>query len=233
MNSKFKIPLPKSSILRLTLLVLFLFLMDTAVYSQNDGISGNDFDINPNLHLGIKAGLGFSNMESAELTHKKTLPGMSVGLYGNYLFGQKLLLQIELNGNLKGANFSFTQASSLDKLSLFYLDMPVIVHYVFIKNAKLLPFIGFQPSVVIRKDAYKTQEVVPQPISVGIKKYDIAITAGLLYKLNPSVGLQIQFNYGLMDINNKPPNQLTLPFYPYLGNASRIYNRNLQLCLVF
>ncbi len=214
-------------------MLLLLFLVYINSYSQNDGISGNDFNDNPNVHLGIKVGIGLSNLESDELTNNQIRPGMAVGLYGNYFFNKKVLLQIELNGNLKGANFNFDSASSLNKLSLFYLDMPVFIHVAIKKDAKFLPFIGLQPSLVFRKDAYKSQEFVPQPVSIGIKKYDFAVTAGLLFKISSVVGLQIQFNYGLININNPIPNQLRLPFYPYLGRGTTMYNRNFQLCLVF
>lgn len=234
MNQNIKISNLKLSKLRIIGLCFFLFFISIAGFGQNDGISGEEYRENPNAHLGVKAGLGFSNIQSEELTNKTTRPSMAVGLYGNYLFKQKILLQVEFNGSLKGANFSFDGvSSSLNRLSLFYLDIPIIVHYSFVKKAKLLPFLGVQPSVIFRKDAYKSQEIVPQPVVLGIKKYDFAVTAGLLYKMHPKVGLQLQFNYGLVNVNNKAPNQLILPFYPYLGKGSPMYNRNLQLCLVF
>ncbi len=214
------------------LLGMMLFWI-TAAFSQNDNISGTDFDDNPNLHLGVKAGINFSNLKSAELTHKSTYIGMDVGLYANYKLNKVLALQIDFIGNVKGANFNYGTASSLNKLALFYLDIPITMQFSFIKKAKLIPYVGIMPSVVFRKDAYKTQEAVPQPISIGIKKYDFGVSAGLLYKMDPRVGLQLQFNYGLIDVNNPAPNQLVLPFYPYLGGGGSIYNRNLQLSLVF
>lgn len=210
-----------------TLFLLFFIGID--LRAQNDGISGNDIDENPNVHLGVKAGIGFSNIQSVELNGRRIRPGMSVGLYGNYLVKKKFLFQLEFNGNLRGANFKFTQASSLNRLSLFYLDMPITMHYLFVKKAKVLPFLGVQPSVIFRKDAYKSGEAVPQPVNLDIKKYDFAITAGVLYRMHPKVGLQLQANYGLININNN----ITLPFHPFLGKGSTMYNRNLQLCLVF
>lgn len=205
----------------------------TAAWAQNDNLSGTDFDDNPNLHLGVKAGINFSNLKSVELTKKSTYIGMDVGLYANYKLSKVLALQIDFIGNVKGANFNYGVASSLNKLALFYLDIPITMQFSFVKKAKLIPFVGIMPSVIFRKDAYKTQEAVPQPISIGIKKYDFGVSAGLLYKMDPRVGLQLQFNYGLIDVNNPAPNQLVLPFYPYLGGGGSIYNRNLQLSLVF
>lgn len=205
----------------------------TAAFSQNDNTSGTDFDDNPNLHLGVKAGINFSNLKSTELTNKSTYIGMDVGLYANYKLNKVLALQIDFIGNVKGANFNYGTASSLNKLALFYLDVPITMQFSFVKKAKLIPYVGIMPSVIFRKDAYKTQEAVPQPISIGIKKYDFGVSAGILYKMDPRVGLQLQFNYGLIDVNNPAPNQLVLPFYPYLGGGGSIYNRNLQLSLVF
>jgi hypothetical protein len=213
---------------RLSLLFV-LFLVPSLTFAQNDGNSGLDFDDNPNLHLGVKAGVGFSNIVSSELSTSRVRPGMAVGLYGNYLIKKKILIQLEMNGNLRGAKFKFDKAASLNRLSLFYLDVPLIVHYKINKNAKLLPFAGGQASLIFRKDAYKSDEQVPQPANIDIKKYDLALTAGILYQMHPKVGLQLQLNFGMLNINNR----LTLPFYPYLGNGDPIYNRNLQLCLVF
>lgn len=218
---------------RFWVLIGTMLLWMTAAWAQNDNLSGTDFDDNPNLHLGVKAGINFSNLKSTELTNKSPYIGMDVGLYANYKVRKKLALQIDFVGNVKGANFNYGPASSLNKLALFYLDVPITMQFSFIKNAKLIPYFGIMPSVVFRKDAYKTQEAVPQPVSIGIKKYDFGITAGLLYKMDPRVGLQLQFNYGLIDVNNPAPNQLVLPFYPYLGGGGSIYNRNLQLSLVF
>jgi hypothetical protein len=220
---------PYTRIVKTMLPLFLLFFITSRINAQNEGISGIDFDDNPNFHLGVKAGIGLSNIESSELLGRRIRPGMSVGLYGNYLFKKHFLVQIGFDGNIKGANFSFTQASSLQRLSLFYMDVPLTVHYNYSKNSKLLPFIGVQPSLIFRKDAYKTQEAVPQPIVLDIKNYDFALTAGLLFRLDPRVALQLQFNYGVVNINNK----LSVPFYPYLGNGSPMYNRNLQLCLVF
>ena len=203
--------------------------MNQCIIAQNDGISGNDVDENPNLHLGVKAGLGFSNIQSSELDGKRIRPGMAVGLYGNYLIKKKILLQLEVNGNLRGANFRFEQASSLNRLSFFYLDVPLIIHYSRHKNSLFLPFAGVQGSLIFRKDAYKSGEAVPQPIDLDIKNYDFSLTAGILYRMYPKIGLQLQANFGLVNINNN----LSVPFYPYLGNGSTMYNRNLQLCLVF
>jgi hypothetical protein len=215
-----------------TLFILALFL-GVGVQAQNSGSDQYEFRDNPDLHLGVKAGIGFSNLVSSELTGNSVRPGMVVGLYAGYVFKKRTFLKVEFNGNLKGSLFNYSQAASLEKLSLFYLDIPITVHYYFVKNAKLLPLLGVQPSIIFRKDAYKTQEAVPQPVSVGIKNYDFGIVGGVYYKLNKHVGVQLLYSYGLLNINQKAPNQLALPFYPFLGNGSPIYNRNLQLCLVF
>ncbi len=225
---KYKIKLPYCRSLK-TFAVISLLFFFNRLNAQNDGISGNDYDDNPNMRLGVKAGIGFSNIQSAELQGRRIKPGMSVGLYANYLVKKRFLFQAEIDGNLRGANFRFPQASSLNRLSFFYLDVPLTVHYYFTKKSLVLPFVGMQPSLIFRKDAYKSQEVVPQPVVLDIKNYDLAVTAGILYRFHPKVAVQIQANYGLININNR----LTIPFFPYLGLGTPMYNRNLQLCLVF
>jgi len=197
--------------------------------AQNDNLSGEDFTTNPNLRLGVKAGLGFSNIQSAELTNKSVRPGMAVGVYLNYKMARQWNIQVELDGNLRGANFNFDQASSLQRLSLFYFDVPVTLQFIHSKEATFIPFLGIQPSLIFRKDAYKTQEFVPQPIALDIKKYDLAASGGFLIRINANLDFQVLMNYGILNINKN----LTLPFYPYLANKSPMFNRNLQLCLVF
>lgn len=212
--------------------LLWLLLTVTAIFqanAQNDNISGKDIDENPKLRLGVKTGISLSTLESAELSNQLLRPTMAVGLYGNYMVSKKMILQVEMNGILKGSRFNYAQAVSLKRLSLFYFDMPVTAHFQAKKNSKLLPFGGVQPSLIFRKDAYKTQEEVPQPVIIDIKNYDLALCGGILYKINQKVGVQLMVNYGLININN----QITVPFYPYLGNGSKLFNRNLQLCLVF
>ncbi len=209
--------------------MLFLILCSRFVMAQNNNVSGKEFDENPKIHLGVKAGFSLSNLQSTELNNKSARPAMVVGLYGNYILNKKVTFQLEMNGILKGANFHFSQASSLQRLSLFYLDLPILLNYSTKKTSKIIPFSGILPSIILRKDAYKTQEAVPQPVDLDLKKYDFAFSAGVLFKINTSVGLQLQVNYGIININNR----LEIPFYPLLGNGNAMYNRNLQLSLVF
>ena len=81
--------------------ISLLFFLSTVINAQNEGISGNDCDDKPNLHLGIKAGIGLSTIESTELKGGKVRPGLSVGLYGNYLIQKHFLAQIGFDGNLR------------------------------------------------------------------------------------------------------------------------------------
>jgi hypothetical protein len=212
-------------------LVILLFLLPGfASQSQNTGNeTGEEWDIPENIHLGVKVGLNVSTLISTELNHPILKPSMVVGLALGIVKRNKFFWQLELNGSFRGARYSYDSAASLNRLSLFYLDMPLVFHLAVDKKKKYWPFIGFQPSLILRKDAYKSDELVAQPVSVNIFDYDYGYIGGLLYKIDKNFGLQLMLYYGALNINKR----LTLPFYPYLGRGEPMYNRSIQFSLVF
>lgn len=213
-----------------TLLFLLLALSGIKGYGQNTGNEmGDDWDVNPNLSFGVKFGYNLSNLESAELPASNYKSGMVVGLSAQYAYKKHLKLRMEANGCIKGGKFNYSQAEALDKLSLFYFDVPLTLGYNISKKVNLTPFLGVQPSLVFRKDAYKKGEAVPQPVVVNILNYDLGLVGGFYYGLSDVVGLQLMAQYGVLNVNKS----LTLPFYPYLGAGKPLYNRSVQLCLVF
>ncbi len=212
------------------LLIFSLMIFGIQGVAQNTGNEmGDDWDVSPNLNFGVKFGYNLSKLVSEELPSSNYKSGMVVGLSAQYAYKKHIQFRGEVNGCIKGGKFSFTPAESLEKLSLFYLDVPLTVGYRVSQKIKLTPFAGVQPSVVFRKDAYKKGEAVPQPVIMNILNYDLGLVGGFYYGISDVVGIQLMAQYGVLNVNKS----LTLPFYPYLGAGKPLYNRSLQLCLVF
>jgi hypothetical protein len=212
------------------LVILFFMLTGIIAWSQNTGNESGDFkELPDNIHLGVKVGLNISNLVSAELIKPRLKPSMVVGLSASYLKAKKYLWQFEINGSFRGARFSYDSAGALDRLSFFYLDVPLMFHLAVDREKKIWPFIGVQPSLIIRKDAFINNDPVSQPIGINIKNYDLGLVAGAFYRVNDILGFQLMFYYGFLNINRS----LSLPFYPYLGSGKPLYNRSLQISLVF
>jgi Outer membrane protein beta-barrel domain len=136
--------------------------------------------------------------------------GFNVGLLGHIHLAKQVALQPEIVYSSQGAKF--TTAGIETKLNLGYLNVPILIQYMFDNGFRLQagPQIGF---LVGAKAKTGSTEI---DFKNNLKKVDFAIGAGIGY-VHPATGFGVdaRYNIGLSNIND--------------NTTVKSYNRGLQV----
>lgn len=161
--------------------------------------------------IGIKGGLNLYNVNTENSTKMDEKVGFNVGLLGHVHLAPQLALQPEIVYSLQGAKVP----GSDNKLNLGYINVPVLVQYMFDNGFRLQagPQIGF---LINAKSVTPNVKV---DVKDGYNTVDVGLGAGIGY-VHPAsgFGVDLRYNLGLTDITKNT----TL-------NSSKSTNRGGQL----
>lgn len=162
------------------------------------------------VNIGIKGGVNVYNIKNDNNVKYDTKIGFNVGLLGHIHLAKQVALQPEIVYSTQGAKY--TTASIETKLNLAYLNVPLLIQYMFDNGFRLQagPQIGFLVSAKAKTGSAEID------LKQNLKKVDFALSAGIGY-VHPSSGFGVdaRYNIGLSNINE---------------NATvKSYNRGLQV----
>lgn len=163
------------------------------------------------MNIGIKAGLNLYNIKNNNDVKYDLKPGINVGLFSHIHLSDQFAFQPELVFSGQGAKY--TTGGVDTKLNLNYLNVPLILQYMFDNGFRLQagPQFGFLMSANSVTNDVKTD------VKDNFKPLDIAIGVGLGYIHVPSgFGLNARYNHGLNNINEN-------------NSSSKSFNRGFQL----
>lgn len=147
-----------------------------------------------NVNIGVKGGLNVYNVTNNSEFNSK--PGMYLGLLGHIHLPNttKWALQPEIMYSSQGARFG----DSNNKLNLDYLNVPVLIQYMFDNGFRLQagPQLGFlvNANTIVGENKMDVKD--------NYKNIDLGLSFGASYVHPPSgFGLDARYNLGLTDIN--------------------------------
>lgn len=167
-----------------------------------------------NANVGIKGGLNVYTLENSDNSNADPKLSFHLGLLGHIHIASQFALQPELNYSLQGSKY--TIAGKEVKVSLHYINVPVLLQFMFDNGFRLQagPQLGFLASA--NSELQKTDTNVKD----NYETLEYGLGFGVSY-VNPksNIGLDFRYNHGLSNINKN-------------GNA-KIYNRGLQAGVFF
>ena len=165
-------------------------------------------------NLGIKGGLNVYTINNSDNSKADPKIGFHLGLLGHIHIANQFALQPEINYSLQGAKS--TAAGNEMKLNLHYINVPVLLQYMFDNGFRLQagPQLGFLAS------ANSELQNTDTDVKDNYETVEFGLGVGVSY-VNPksNIGFDIRYNHGLSNINKN-------------GNANN-YNRGLQAGVFF
>jgi hypothetical protein len=162
------------------------------------------------VNIGIKGGLNVYNINNDNDAKYDPKVGFNVGLLGHIHLAKQLAFQPELVYSSQGAKFTTSGVET--KLNLGYINIPMLIQYMFDNGFRLQagPQVGF---LVSAKAKVGSTEI---DLKDNLKKVDFALGAGIGY-VHPSTGFGVdaRYNLGLSNINE--------------NSTVKSYNRGLQV----
>ncbi|MEO5946756.1 MAG: porin family protein [Chitinophagaceae bacterium] len=146
--------------------------------------------------FGVKGGLNVYNIHNDNNVKYDTKLGFHLGMLGHIHLSKQFALQPELLYSAQGAKY--TIANNEYKLNLGYINVPVMLQYMFDNGFRLQagPQIGFLTRAKSELNNTKTD------VKDNFKTVDFAVGFGVGY-VSPKSGLGIdaRYNLGVSDIN--------------------------------
>lgn len=218
-------------------------------------ILSSNFIIAQNLSIGLRDGVSWSSItgrysfKNFESTNIEKSLGHSFGLILNYQLSKSIILQTEINYEMKGFDFgqSLMGGGLKGNYSLNYLTVPIIAHFEIGKNVKYYGYTGVYFGFLIKAENYTSLTSLTTP---GIVVYDLSYDPTNVfnkYEFGGLVGLGVKFplcekvylfidtryNFGLTkaakntDFDYEPNH-----WYPESpDNFQNVYNRSLSISL--
>ena len=149
-----------------------------------------------NVNIGIKAGANFYNVNNDNGAESDIKTGLHAGLIGHIHLAPQLALQPEIVYSSQGAKSSVANINR--KLNLDYINVPVLLQYMFDNGFRLQagPQVGFLVNAKSEVNGVKTD------VKESLKTVDFGVGAGVGYVHPPSgFGVDARYNLGLSNIN--------------------------------
>lgn len=148
------------------------------------------------VNIGIKGGVNLYNLHTDNGPKYDTKTGFNAGLLGHIHLAPQIALQPEVVYSAQGAKY--TVAGSEYKTKLGYINVPVLLQYMFDNGFRLQagPQIGFLINAKSEVNNVETN------IKSQLKTVDFGVGAGIGY-VEPSTGFGVdaRYNLGLSKIN--------------------------------
>jgi len=192
--------------------------------------------------IGIKAGMNIANTAFGYSGYKPRI-GWYAGGTANISIDHKYFIQPELLYNIKGSRYDYFFSNLIDapnnsyretgSLSLNYLSLPLLFGYKPFSKLSIVggPEFGYLTSIrsnnsmnvnyIIDKGYYEVLK--------DSKKFDFGADIGMMYRVTPSMCLDVRYNHGFNTLNERiiRPNQNDSN-NPYVTNKSG-GNRVIQI----
>jgi hypothetical protein len=150
------------------------------------------------VNIGIKAGLNLSNIKNSNDVKYDMKPGLHAGLLGHIHVNKNFAVQPELLFSAQGAKY--TTAGVVTKLNLNYLNVPVLLQYMFDNGFRF----EAGPQVGLLLTAKADNGTTKTDIKSNLKPVDVGLALGLGYIHVPSgFGVDARYNFGLSNINDE------------------------------
>ncbi len=181
----------------ITTTVLFVFLMAGVATAQH-------------ANIGIKGGLNAYTVSNDNNSDNDFKLGFNLGLLGHFHITDQFALQPEIVFSTQGAKF--TEAGTDFNLNLNYINIPVLLQYMFDNGFRLQA----GPQVGILASANLEANNNSLDVSEDFESLDLGLSVGFSY-VNPesNFGYDLRYNHGLSNIN--------------ASNNVNAYNRGIQL----
>jgi len=148
------------------------------------------------VNVGVKAGLNVYNVNNDNGVEYDSKTGFHAGLIGHIHLGPQFGLQPEVVYSSQGAKFNFANTES--KLKLGYINVPIMLQYMFDNGFRLQagPQVGFLVNADTETNGNETD------VKDNYNTVDFGIGAGVGYIHPPSgFGVDARYNLGLSNIN--------------------------------
>ena len=148
------------------------------------------------VNVGVKAGLNVYNVNNDNGVEYDSKTGFHAGLIGHIHLGPQFGLQPEVVYSSQGAKFDFANTES--KLKLGYINVPIMLQYMFDNGFRLQagPQVGFLVNADTETNGNETD------VKDNYNTVDFGIGAGVGYIHPPSgFGVDARYNLGLSNIN--------------------------------
>lgn len=147
------------------------------------------------VHVGLKAGVNFSNMATSPDAGYKTKAGFNAGALAHIHLNKTWAIQPEIYYSGQGAK-SNNIATRLD-----YVNVPVQLQYMFNKGFRIQtgPQLGVLAAASVKQDKTVTS------IRNSMKPMDFGWTFGASYVSEGGLGVDARYNRGLTRINESGP----------------------------
>jgi len=168
----------------------FLFSMAIAAFLIPGIASAQHFN------LGVKGGLNLYNVKSDNNSSNDMKAGVHLGLLGHIHLADQLAFQPELVFSMQGTKF--TVAGAETKLKLDYINIPLLIQYMFDNGFRLQagPQVGFLAAAKAGVNDNDTD------VKNNYKSVDFGLGLGIGYVHPPSgFGIDVRYNLGLGNIN--------------------------------
>jgi Outer membrane protein beta-barrel domain len=148
------------------------------------------------VHFGLKAGLNAALLTVKEQSESEIRPGLHAGVLAHIHLKDHLALQPELLYSGQGGKRIINGQDA--KTSLHYLNMPVLLQYMFHNGFRLQA--GPQVGVLLsaRQDYNNNNTKVIQ----NFKTIDVSLPVGLSYLTSSGLGIDLRWAFGLTNIND-------------------------------
>ena len=174
----------------------------------------------PNVHVGVHAGMGMSQMSFSPSVEQKMLNGITAGVSFRFAEERHVGLMAELNITQRGWQEDFEESPLTYSRKMTYLELPMMTH-IFFGSPKVKGFFNLGPQLCYMLGSsidsnfdYENPRMSPdfpsgyrsvEQMAMEIKNkfdYGIVLGAGLetIIKRKHSVMLEARMYYGLGNI---------------------------------
>ncbi|MEO7263268.1 MAG: porin family protein [Ferruginibacter sp.] len=143
--------------------------------------------------IGFKAGVNIATLGTEQSPKPSALIGLHAGLLAHIHVADKFAVQPEVVYSMQGAK----DKSDNSELRLGYLNVPVLVQYMFSNGLRL----ETGPQAGILLSAKEKDNNVSVDVKNGVNGFDFSWAAGVGYLSKMGLGADARFNFGLSNIN--------------------------------
>lgn len=155
------------------------------------------------INLGLKGGLNVYNINNDNNSEYDSKVGFHAGLIGHIHLTRQFAVQPELVYSVQGAKY--TNAGIESKLNLGYINIPVLLQYMFDNGFRLQagPQVGFMLNAKTEIGDVKTD------VKDNFKTVDFGLGFGAGYVTTSGFGIDARYNLGLSNINENDATKST------------------------
>jgi hypothetical protein len=181
---------------------------------------------------GLLAGMTASQVDGDSYSGYNKI-GFQGGVFVKTGFKYNFGAQLEIKYVGKGAQkVTTTDDTEVYKLSLHYIDLPVMVTYTLKK--KVVFDLGLVPGYMFAANGEDNGGKLPEEFLVDFKKFDLAFLTGINYIISKNLMVNLRYSYSLISINDFKDSNGTYSWFGNLfGYQTGDYNNYLTLGLYY